>query len=59
MQFWCYLIIVFLAAIILAMAAKIYLMRKTAREIGEVFEDRLKSDTNRKIGISSHSGRSV
>ena len=32
MQFWCYLIIVFLAAIILAMAAKIYLMRKTVRE---------------------------
>lgn len=54
MQFWCYLIIVFLAAIILAMSAKIYLMRKTVREIGEAFEDRLKSDTNRKIGISSH-----
>ena len=53
MQFWCYLIIVFLAAIILAMAAKIYLMRKTG-EIGEAFEDRLKSDTHRKIGISSH-----
>ena len=42
-----------LGIIILALCVKIYLMKKSAREISAEFESRLKTDTNTLIGISS------
>ncbi len=42
-----------LVTIIFALLAKIYLMHKSALEIAEEFDDRLASDTNTLIGISS------
>jgi signal transduction histidine kinase len=43
-----------MAFIIIALLIKIYLMRKSAREINEAFADRLVTDTNTLIDISSH-----
>ncbi len=54
MQFGCYIIIFVLAVIILVLAARIYFMRKAAREIDEAFEERLDTETNTLIGISSN-----
>lgn len=54
MQFWYNFVIAVLAVIIVMLAAKIYMMRKTAREIGEAFQDRLETDTNTRIGISGN-----
>ncbi len=42
-----------LCAVIAALCIKIYLLKKTAREISDGFEDRLKTDTNTLINISS------
>lgn len=43
-----------LGIIIIALCVKIYLMKKSAREISREFADRLETDTNTLIGISSH-----
>lgn len=43
-----------LAVVIILLLAKIYYMRKAADEIGEAFADRLATDTNTLIGISSN-----
>lgn len=42
-----------LVIIIIALCVKIYLMKKSAREISKEFADRLKTDTNTLIDISS------
>ena len=44
----------FLCLIILALCVKIYIMKKSAREIADAFADKLKTDTNTLICISSH-----
>jgi hypothetical protein len=43
-----------MAFIIIVLLIKIYLMRKSAKEINEAFADRLVTDTNTLIDISSH-----
>lgn len=43
-----------LCVIIIALCVKIYLMKKSAKEISDAFADRLKTDTNTLIDISSH-----
>lgn len=53
MEFWLYVLIGILIIIILALAVKIILLQKSANEIAEEFADRLTSDTNTLIGISS------
>ena len=53
MELWSWAIISILIAVIIAMAGKIYLLRKSAREIAEAFRDRLMTDTNTLIDISS------
>lgn len=40
-------------ALIVVLLIKIYLLKKTAREIGDKFADRLKTDTNTLVDISS------
>lgn len=42
-----------LCVIIIALCVKIYLMKKSAKEISDAFADRLKTDTNTLIDISS------
>ena len=49
---WGFIGILFLAILILSM--KLYLLKKSAREIKEAFADRLTTDTNTLIDISSH-----
>lgn len=46
-----------LVLIILVLSAKIYFLRKSAREISEAFRDRLTADTNTLIDISSRDPR--
>ncbi len=53
MEFWLYVLFGILIIIILALAVKIILLQKSADEIAEEFADRLTSDTNPLIGISS------
>lgn len=53
MEFWIYVLIGILIIIILALTVKIILVQKSADEIAEEFADRLTSDTNTLIGISS------
>ena len=43
-----------LCMMILALCVKIYLLKKAAREISDAFADRLQTDTNTLIGITSH-----
>ena len=54
MDFLLLSIITILVAVIFGLLIKIYLMRKTALEITEAFQDRLSTDTNTLIDISSH-----
>ena len=42
-----------LVVIIILLSIKLYLMEKSVREIAEAFADRLKTDTNVLIDISS------
>ena len=42
-----------LVVVIIILSIKIYLMEKSVREIAEAFADRLKTDTNVLIDISS------
>lgn len=39
---------------IFVLAAKVYFLRKSAKEIAEAFRDRLTADTNTLIGVSTH-----
>lgn len=50
-RFW--VAIVFLLFIIVVLAGKIYLLKKAAKEIGEAFTERLGTDTNTTIDIST------
>lgn len=53
MEIWiCVLAVAFM--IIAALVIKIYLMKKSAREIRRAFWEKIKSDTNTLISISSH-----
>ena len=52
MELYLWFVIVFLALLVIAMAIKIYLLKKTAKEIADAFTDRLKADTNTLIDIS-------
>ena len=53
MEFWLWSLIAILLIIIVLLIIKIYLMKKSAREISESFLDRLTEDTNTLIDISS------
>ncbi|MBD5520812.1 MAG: HAMP domain-containing histidine kinase [Lachnospiraceae bacterium] len=53
MEFWLWIIIGILALIIVALFIKIYLLQKAAKEIEEAFADRLKTETNTLIDIST------
>lgn len=53
MEFWLYVLIGILIIIILALTVKIIILQKSADKIAEEFADRLTSDTNTLIGISS------
>jgi signal transduction histidine kinase len=54
MEIWLLALVGIMAFIIIALLIKIYLMRKSAKEINEAFADRLVTDTNTLIDISSH-----
>lgn len=54
MKYWLFAVIIIFICIIAALCVKIYMMRKSVREIKTAFSDRLLSDTNTLIGISSH-----
>lgn len=49
-----YVMVGMLISIILVLLVKIYLMQKAVREIQEAFNDRIRTDTNILIDISSH-----
>lgn len=54
MTFWLWAVIGILVCIILALAGKIFFMRKAIKEIQTEFAERLVTETNTLIGISSH-----
>jgi hypothetical protein len=54
MEIWLLALVGIMAFIIIALLVKIYIMRKSAKEINEAFVDRLVTDTNTLIDISSH-----
>jgi hypothetical protein len=54
METWLWAVICGLLLIIIALCIKIYLLQKAAKEIEEDFADRLITDTNTLIAISSH-----
>lgn len=47
-------VIVILACVVLGLSAKLFMMRRAAKEIAEKLAERLPSDTNTLIDISSH-----
>ena len=53
MEDWSWVLAGILAALNIAWLVKIYMLRKAAREIGDAFADRLITDTNTLIDISS------
>lgn len=53
MEFWLFAAIIVLAAVIIGLVFKILLLRKSADEIEKAFSDRLCSETNTLIDISS------
>lgn len=53
MVFWLWTAIGLLSLVVLSLSIKIYLLRKSAREIESAFADRLGTDTNAPISISS------
>ena len=53
MEFWLCVLIGILIIIIFALVVKIILLQKSADEIAAEFADRLTTDTNPLIGISS------
>ena len=54
MEIWLWVVIGILSLIIIALLIKIYLLRKAAREIAEDFADRLITETNTLIDISTN-----
>ena len=54
MEVWLWLLVVLLFVIVLIFGGKIVLMRRSAREISAAFADRLMTETNILIDISSH-----
>ena len=55
MQFYLSILIGILIIMIAVLALRLYLMQKSAREIRQAFSERLQTDTNTLIGISSRS----
>lgn len=53
MEFWLWILIGIMSVIIIALFIKIYLLQKAAREIETAFADRLMTDTNTLIDIST------
>ena len=53
MEVWLLGIIVLLSGCVTALLVKVYVMQKSAREMEEAFTDRIRSDTNTLIDISS------
>lgn len=53
MEIWLWALTGIMAVIIIALLVKIYLLQKAAREIGEALTDRLTTETNTLIDISS------
>ncbi len=53
MEMWLWAGIIFLTLAVLALFLKVWLLRKSAREIREAFVDRMAADTNTLIDISS------
>lgn len=53
MEIWLWAVIGVMAVIIIALLVKIHILQKTAEEIGNAFADRLITDTNTLIDISS------
>lgn len=53
MEVWLWICIGILAVVIVALLLKIHLLKKAAREIEDAFADRLVTDTNTRIDISS------
>ena len=53
MEFWLWVLIGILIIIIVLLIAKICILKKSADEIADGFADRLASDTNTLISISS------
>ena len=49
-----YCLVGIMSVVIIVLCIKIYLMKKSSREIADEFADRLQTDTNTLIGISSH-----
>lgn len=54
MEFWLWIIIGILAVVIIALIAKIHMLRKSAKEIEDAFADRFITETNTLIDISSN-----
>lgn len=53
MEIWLWAVIGFMAVIMIALLVKIHMLRKAAQEIEDAFADRLVTDTNTLIDISS------
>lgn len=53
MEMWLWTFVGILAGIVVFLLAKIYVLRKSAREIADAFVDKLTTDTNTLIDISS------
>ncbi len=54
MEKWLWVVMGIMAMVILVLIIKNYMMQKAAKEISEAFADRLVTDTNTLIDISSH-----
>ncbi|MBS6194667.1 MAG: HAMP domain-containing histidine kinase [Clostridiales bacterium] len=54
MKVWICLLVIVVVMIIMMLSVKIYLLRKSAREISVSFRDRMTNETNTLIDISSH-----
>lgn len=53
MENWSWILVLILAVLVKLLWGKVYLMRKSAREIREAFSDRLMTNTNTLIDLSS------
>lgn len=53
MEVWLWILIGILIAVVIALSVKVYILRKSAKEIEIAFADRLITDTNSLIDISS------
>lgn len=53
MEFWLWVLIGILVLLIIALLIKVYILQKSAKEIEEAFKDRIMSETNTLIDIST------